>query len=254
MFSKADVITASRKFVCVRIDSYDSEENQKIVRSHLNGAFANTAFCILAPDGEERLTRSGRGPGQAVGDRNFAETLDRIAAKYKSKGKPLEAALPDFPSFKLALNVSAADQRALVLVTGSEDELTRAEKRLRSVAWHPSVAGRLHFDLDATGDWKEPLAQEKEAGAGIYIVKPGAYGLKGDVIKRLSHKASTDEILTAIAKANARFAESTEKKVYSEHVATGRRKGITIEMAMPHGEDRDGDGEIDQRRGRNRRP
>ena len=98
------MIEASRNFVCVRIDSYESEENQKIVRSHLGGRFENTAFCVLAPDGEERLTRSGRGPHQV--SRDFA-AIAEIAGRYRAKGKVEDSRVPDFNSFPLALNVAS---------------------------------------------------------------------------------------------------------------------------------------------------
>ena len=253
MFSAPEFIEASRKFVCIRIDSYASEENQKIVRSYLNGRFANTAFCILSPDGEQRLTRSGRGPEKAMGQGgDLVGSLEKIAARYQSRGDLSEAAMPDYPSFKLALNVSSADQRLLVLLAGSEEELNTTEKRLRSLAWSPDVMGRYHFDSDTTGEWKEPLAQSDAAGAGIYIVKPDAFGLEGEVVAKLPLNVDARSLGAELAKANTEFAKNTEKKVYSQHVSEGRRKGVAIEMAMPFGEDRDADGEID-RRGRNGR-
>ena len=43
--------------------------------------------------------------------------------------------------------------------------------------------------------------------------------------------------------------KSTKKKIYSSHVVEGRRQGKRIEMAVPFGEDRDGDGKIDHRAG-----
>ena len=73
------MIEASREFVCVRIESYESEATKKIVRSHLNGRFENTAFCVLAPDGETRLTRSGRGPRQVFRN-DLVAGLKEIAA------------------------------------------------------------------------------------------------------------------------------------------------------------------------------
>ena len=51
-FGDADFIDASRQFVCVRPDTYENEENQRLVRSMLNGNLENTAFCILSPDGK----------------------------------------------------------------------------------------------------------------------------------------------------------------------------------------------------------
>ncbi|MCH1506484.1 MAG: hypothetical protein L7V86_23105 [Verrucomicrobiales bacterium] len=247
------MIEGSRKFVCVRIESYENEENQKIVRSHLNGSFANTAFCILAPDGEERLTRSGRGPRQVLGDEQaFAKALNDIAARYEPRGNPRDAAMPEFPSFKLALNVSAADQRLLVLLTGTEEQLTNAEKRLRPLAWDPKVQGRFHYDFEPSGAWKQPLSIDGGTGSGIYVIKPDPYGLKGNVFGKLPLDASRKDIKDLLARANRDYASTTEKKNYSDHVAEGRRKGIRIEMGMPFGEDRDGDGEIDSRN-RNRR-
>ncbi|MEM7014061.1 MAG: hypothetical protein AAF585_21590, partial [Verrucomicrobiota bacterium] len=44
-----------------------------------------------------------------------------------------------------------------------------------------------------------------------------------------------------------KFAQTEERKVYSDHVALGRQEGILFESGMPYGEDRDGDGEIDHR-------
>ena len=252
MFSDPEVIEASRKFVCIRIDSYASEENQKIVRSYLNGRFANTAFCILAPDGKERLTRSGRSPQMALGG-DVASSMDEIAARYQTRGDLSEAALPDFPSFKLALNVAAADQRLLVLLAGSETKVVTVEKRLRSLAWDPEMQGRYHYDSDSTGAWKKPLSHSGDDTApGIYIVEPDAFGLEGKIVTKLPMDAPSGAVRDALAKANAEFAKTTEKKDYSAHVSEGRREGISIEMAMPFGEDRDGDGEIDAR-GRNRR-
>ena len=188
----------------------------------------------------------------ASGAEDFAAALDRIASRYRPAGDPAEAAVPDFPEFELALNVSAADQRLLVLLAGDEEQLTTAEKRLRHLVWSPGVQGRFHYDADPTGAWKEPLGQGAEAGAGIYLIRPDAFGLRGSVVANLPLDAPASSIRAALDRENVRFAESTEKKIYSDHVAEGRRKGISIEMAMPFGEDRDADGVIDAR-GRKRR-
>ncbi|MFT4638294.1 MAG: hypothetical protein ACI8T1_001613 [Verrucomicrobiales bacterium] len=253
MFSQPDVIEVSRKFVCVRIDSYESEENQKIVRSHLNGRFENTAFCILAPDGETRLSRSARSPSQVYGEASdFVSELKAILTKHEPKIDDREAPVPDFHSFKLALNIASADQRVLVLLTAPEDQLAAAESRLRRLSWNPKVQGRFHFDLESTGTWKEPLSQKADAGAGIYLINPGEYGLEGTVIERLDLDAGPEQILTSLAKANDTYAKTTKKKIYSDHVQEGRSEGKRIEMAVLFGEDRDGDGEIDRAPGRGR--
>ncbi len=248
MFSDTEVIEASRNFVCVRIESYESKETQNIVRSHLQGRFANTAFCILAPDGKERLTRSGRSPRQVSLD------LDRIleiAQDYQPKGHISESKIPDFNSFKLALNVASADQRVLILIAGNNAEVANTEKRLRSLAWSKNAIGRFQYDLETDAKmWKEALSKRGRHNNGIFLIHPAPYGLKGEVIERLSLDSSSKKIAAAMARANKHFAATTEKKNHSEHVSTGRRTGKKIEMAIEFGEDRDGDGKIDHRRRR----
>lgn len=250
MFSDPDVIKASRKFICVRIDSYESEESQKIVRSHLGGRFENTAFCVIAPDGKERLTRSGRGPQHIYRDFN---DIAAIADRYKSRGDILDSRIPDFNSFALALNVSSADQKILLLIAGDEDEIAAAGKRIRSVVWNKNVMGRFNYDFESDGSsWTDPLSS-KSKGSGFYLIRPGEFGLEGQIVKSLPLNASNSHLLQAMVVANRDYAKSTKKKVYSSHVVEGRRQGKRIEMAMPFGEDRDGDGEIDHRAGSSNR-
>lgn len=246
MFSDPDVIKASRKFICVRIESYESEENQKIVRSHLGGRFENTAFCVIAPDGQKRLTRSGRGPLHI--SQNF-DDIAVIADRYKSRGDMLNSRIPDFNSFALALNVSSADQKILLLIAGNEDEITAAGKRIRSVAWDENVVGRFNYDFESDSDsWVAPISS-KSKRSGFYIVRPGEFGLEGEIVKSLPLNTSKETLLQEMTVANRDYAKRTKKKVYSSHVVEGRKQGKRIEMAMPFGEDRDGDGKIDHRGG-----
>lgn len=246
MFSDPDVIKASRKFICVRIDSYESEENQKIVRSHLGGRFENTAFCVIAPDGKERLTRSGRGPQHI--SRDF-DDIAAIADRYKSRGDILNSHIPDFNSFALALNVSSADQKILLLIAGDEDEIVAAGKRIRSVVWNKNVMGRFNYDFESdSSSWTGPLSS-KSKGSGFHLIRPGEFGLEGQIVMSLSLNASNSNLLKAMVVANRDYAKSTKKKIYSSHVVEGRRQGKRIEMAVPFGEDRDGDGKIDHRAG-----
>ena len=59
------MIAASRKFVCVRLATYESKEEADLLTDIFvgrSGELENTTFVILAPDGKKRLTRAGRGP------------------------------------------------------------------------------------------------------------------------------------------------------------------------------------------------
>ena len=146
MFSDPEVIKSSREFICVRIESYESEANQEIVRSHLGGRFENTAFCILSPDGKKRLTRSARGPKQISED---FSTIADIANSYRSKGKLIDSRVPDFNSFELALNVSSADQKILILVVAAEEKMKAIQSKLGPVAWDQNVIGKFNYDFES---------------------------------------------------------------------------------------------------------
>jgi hypothetical protein len=245
------VIKASRNFICIRIDSYESEKAQKIVRNFLDGRFENTAFCLLAPDGKTKLSRSTRGPNQALGG-NLASSLDQIAAKYKTKGNTAEAPAPDFPNFRLGLNVSSADQRALVLVTGTEKELKATRQILPAICNDPEVIGRLHYDFETdVTTWTAALTGDKSTSQ-IKIIVPDAYGQKGVIVKSLPLDTKPEALKKALLEANESFAKTTEKKTYNTHVQEGRRQGIKWTMPMEFGEDRDGDGKIDHRAGQGR--
>ena len=245
------MIEASRDFVCIRIESYESEENQEVVRSFLNGRFANTAFCVLAPDGKKHLTRSGRSPRQVGLD---IEEIVALAKNYRPKGDVSDSRLPDYNSFKLALNVASADQKVLVLVAGDSTEVANAEKRLRPIAWANDIIGRFEYDLETDiNAWGKPLSKKGSHDNGIFLIKPDEFGLDGEVLARLPLDAPQADIATAMKRANSTYVETTNKKIYSEHVSEGRRSGKSIELAMKFGEDRDGDGTIDRRKGKRRR-
>ena len=77
------VIAASRSFVCVRLATYEDETEAvflKAFTSTKSGELENSVFGILAPDGQQKLIRSGRGPKQAfAGPAEMAEAMKKIA-------------------------------------------------------------------------------------------------------------------------------------------------------------------------------
>ncbi|MDF1752303.1 MAG: hypothetical protein P1U89_06000 [Verrucomicrobiales bacterium] len=254
MFSTKDFVNASRNYVCVRLESYESEEHQQLVRSFLNGRFENTAFCLLDPDAETRLTRSSRNPNHVLGGANdsvIAE-MNRIAAGYRKKGQDTEMVLQDFHSFRQALNVASGDQRLLLLVSGTASDIEKVKGTLRPVFAAPEVMGRFHLDFaDETVDaqWTE-LVSNSSRGPGLSVIQADSFGQEGSVVAKLPLNASSTEIHQTLLAANRKFAESEARKIYGEHVKEGRQNGVFFENKMPYGEDRDGDGEIDHRGGK----
>ena len=175
-----------------------------------------------------------------------------IADDFEVKGEETKAAVPDFPSFRLGLNVASADQRVIMLVTGSDEEVAKARKSLPAVSNDSEIIGRFHYDFETdTKTWTKILTGDKSTSA-IKIIIPDTYGQKGKIVASLPLDSEASKIKSALLKANKIFAETTKKKNYQQHVQQGRRQGVTWTMPMEFGEDRDGDGKIDHRGGRRR--
>src|SRR5947209_110531 len=87
--SRSEVIAASRAFVCVRLMTYENQEEADFLKSFLvtrSGELENTVFAILAPDGQQRLVRGSRTAKQTFRDaEQMAETMNRLARTYPAK-------------------------------------------------------------------------------------------------------------------------------------------------------------------------
>ena len=61
-----EVIEASRNFVCIRCATYEDAEEAEFLRWVFTrrDSLENTVFCMLSPDGKEKLIRADRGPMQ----------------------------------------------------------------------------------------------------------------------------------------------------------------------------------------------
>ncbi len=236
----------------MRIDSYETKEHQEYVRTFLDGRFENSAFCLLAPNGQDWLTRAGRGPEMVLGHRSSVIQMKTVAAKYPDKKDGSQALVQDFHSVRQALNVASADQRVLVVVSGPDDQTRQLKTSLQSVTNDERIVGRFHFDFDETTDWYKQIKGLK-AEPSIVVIRPGEFGMDGTVMSQLPLDTNSSEIVSTLLTANSEFAKTTKKKVYSSHVSKGTRLGVYFESVVPYGEDRDGDGKIDHRGGPPRR-
>lgn len=259
MFTQKNFIAASRKFVCVRLESYENKETQKLMRSLLHGSFANTAFAIFAPNGKTQLSRGGRSPKQVLsqGGRPSKDspidsgaiiaTMNQIAAKYPLTA-PLDApVIQDFDSFAQALRTASADQRLLISVNESGWGSSKLKSALSPLFGHASTIGRYHWDFLSSRTDKNWASAIKGASTqpAITVIRPGKYGLDGSVLATIPLGTSLQEVAHTITKANATFAKVEQRKVYSAHIQDGRRDRVNFSNNIPYGEDRDGDGKID---------
>ncbi len=233
-----------------------------MVRSFLDGRFENTAFCLLAPDGETRLSGTGRspsqglrqgrgarGPGRGRGENGVVEAMEQVAKKFRPRGSKEGAVLQDFHSFRQGLNVASGDQRLLIFVVAAEDDRKRLRTDLRGLMSDKEIIGKFHADFaeeKPDSDWRDTVKGER-GKTGIFVIRADAFGQTGNVVDQLPVDVTAEELKKALLEANTSFAKTEKRKVYSEHVAAGRRARVYFENGVPYGEDRDGDGEIDHR-------
>lgn len=259
MFSDEKFIKASRDFVCVRLETYESKEHEELIRKLYDGRFTNTIFCVLAPDGTTKLTRTHRSPEMAMGGRRGAdgdrsarviEGMKEISEKYTRKGTEEPAVLQDFNSFGQALRTASGDQRLLVLVASSDETaMKETRSKLAPVFSNDEVIGRYHLDFESAGEdtkWAEQLSNQATE-SGMFFIKPSKFGQSGEVLKKLPLASDAEAILATLAAANETYAKTEERKVYSDHIVAGRSSEIYFQNVIPYGEDRDGDGEIDHK-------
>ena len=259
MFASEEFIEFSRKLVCVRVETYENKATELIVRDLLGGRFANTAFVIYAPDGETKLSRSNRSPQRVLAgrgrrqsesdgeDQRVIQELEQILAEYEPKGDKAETTLQDFDEFRQSLNVASSDQRLLVVISGKESQIESVSENIKQVMVDEEIIGRFHLDqvdVAAEKEWAKSISDIGDT-TGIFIIQAGEFGMDGKALSHLSLDATSEELKQAMLEANKTFADTEERKSYSDHVRKGRRQGIYFENEIPYGEDRDGDGQDD---------
>lgn len=261
MFAKKEFVELSRDFVCVRLETYESEAHQAHVRELLGGKMVNTAFVLLAPDGKTALSRAGRSPSKSVTDRRWKKkgsdidvvltALKEVASGFPAQGDDMEALVPDFASFGQALNVSSAEQRLLVFTVALQAQREGARESLRAVVNDSEIRGRFHYDTAQNSDanWAEVI-ENAPAKTGHFIIHPGQFGLKGAVVAHLPLGAGPKELKETMLEAKRIHQEKEQPKHYREHLAEAREHGISFSNNINVGVDKDGDGEVDRVRGR----
>lgn len=224
----------------------------------MGGAFNNSSFTVFSPDGETQISGSGRQPAQGLLGRKKG-TLDEvvgrmneIASHFPSSVDSRQAVLPDFHTFRQALNIASSDQRLLILVVAPSGKMDSIRSSLRPTMTAPDIVGRFHLDFRNDGTdqaWFEAVEGAEDV-PGYYVIRPDTFGQTGKVAAQLPLSASSVEIKNAILGANKKYASQEIRKSYANHVEAGRENEIFFEQPIPFGEDRDGDGLIDNPKAR----
>jgi hypothetical protein len=240
--SQPEVVAASRSFVCIRLATYESEEEARVLKSFFTGGsgqLENTTFALLDPEGKRPLVATGRGPNFAFHGttaepaKEMAQTMQKIAAYYKvtSKSPAPEAPLPLNGSLRLALNVAACDNLPLVVIHAPDAAgCERLKKTLAPLSWSNAFIGRAVYAV------QENPAESKSAGittqsAGLTVVAPDAYGQEGKILAEIPPGDGAETLKTALAAALEKFVP--QAKDARTHIAEGHQRGIYWKTLLP---------------------
>jgi hypothetical protein len=234
--SQPEVIAASRRFVCVRLTTYEDKEESDFLKSfHVtrSGELENTVFALLAPDGNQRLVRASRSARQTFGDAGrMAEAMNRIAGTYPGR-EPAPGTLPELPrvrNLRLAIDVAACDHQPLVVFFAPDATARRAlEDRLARLAWAQEFLGRFVFVAAAAEELS--LIPGARLEAGVFVVQPDQFGLRGSVLRQIGADVGPDELAKGLREGAALF--RPEVTSFGEHVQAGHELGIFWETLLP---------------------
>ena len=232
--SQPEVIAAAKKFVCIRLTSYEDETEKKFVSKIVNGEPANTAFAMLTPEGERALR--GRGPGRGPRDlykdaADMAKGMDELAEKYPAKKAEGAPALPVTLNAKVGLAVAAGDLQPLVVVLAdSAKRREELEAEVAALAWGKAFAGRLTY-ATASSVKDIPKLEKLTIKEGVLLLEPDIFGAGGKVVKEVPGDEVAKQLADAMRetlKAHVRT-EKTRRQL-SE---LGLKEGIFYETGIP---------------------
>jgi hypothetical protein len=184
--SQPEVIAASRNWVCIRLATYESASEARLLESIFvgrSGRLENTVFALLAPDGSTLLTRPGRSPQAVFADAAaMASGLSWLARGYHGRAAP-PSELPRMSDYRLALDVAACDGLPLIVVTSAE-----AERALAAAAWSAQNLGRAVYVRDSFG-----------GKSGTFLVVPDQFGLQAAKVQELPANLTAQELSQRLA-------------------------------------------------------
>ncbi len=231
----ASVIEASRDFVCIRLATYEDAEEAEFLKQVFTGSsgeLENTVFCLLSPDGKEKLSRAGRGPQMAFGrPQQLASAMKRIAEGYEPNASTAAPALPQMKNVRLALNVAECDALPLVVCLAENDQqLQSLQTNLAPLAFSTDLAGR--FAYASSQDPAElRMISGKKPHHGYLIVTPGEFGIDGQLQQSIAADAAAGELESALRS----FADQYQRppRDHHQHVRTGQQQGVDWKTEIP---------------------
>jgi hypothetical protein len=233
--SQPEVIAASRRFVCVRLMTYENAEEGRFLKSLVrtgSGELENSVFAILAADGQTPLARPARSPRQTFGTaERMAAGMTRIADEVPGRPVSESPALPTVTNVRLAVDVAACDNLPLVVVFAPDVVARRElEDRIRPLAWGKRFLGRFTYVSAGSAEELASVTGAKPE-AGVLVVQSERFGRSSKVLKQVSASATPDELAWCLTDSLARF--QGEAKSFGTHVRDGHQTGVFWETKIP---------------------
>ncbi len=229
--SDAAVVKASRKFICVRIATYENEDEFAFISKAFRfrtSAKKNSIFAILDSAAKTHLVKSGRSPGFTFEDGSaMARRMNEIIEEMPRKKamSPSRLGLPYLESVRVALNVSSCDsQRTVVVYAPNARDRKQLEKMLTPLAWSDELVGNLlYVAADDEKDLSTIVGVDTKA-PGLIVVEPNTYGTAAKQVAFIALGTTSIDAKKALITA----AEGNEmgSKDSRAHVRKGRAEGL----------------------------
>ncbi len=232
--SHAGVVAESRKFVCVRLQTYENSAERSLLKTIFVGRSSdleNTTFSIMNPDGTRNLVQAGRSPKRTFSDgAAMAERMRLIAERFEAEAPRSIPALPYLEDLRLALNVAACDNLPLVVtLRDSAEEHKRIETTLLPLAWSEPLQGRFLY-VSAKKDELKGKTDGLLPGSRIVVLDPETFGRTGKILSQLPASADASKLREELHRAGKLHVPDVKDRY--EHVRNGGRQGIRWEAEL----------------------
>lgn len=238
--SSDQLIQATRNFVCIRTATYEDKQEAAFLKwafvESTAGQLRNFGYCLLSPDGKTKLRRSTRGPNFLYANSAaMAADLRLISARYKgtTTAGTANRSVPQMKSVRLGINVASCDGLPSVVVFGTDQaEVDSLNQKLSAVIWDEQLAGKFIY-ASTTNPVDLKIISGAVFQSGILIIKPDAFGIKGQLIKTISPEVTDTQLRQSLLNAANTFTRIS--KTHGLHVRNGRQTGTIwkTEVAVP---------------------
>lgn len=230
--SDANVVEASRNFVCLRLATYEDSAEAKFLTKIYGRTLSNTVFTVLTPDATQTLLRPDRGPRfrRASQLADWMNTL--VTSDYAGADRQLwkDQRVPAIKSVDLALNVASCDRLPLIMTVGRDAAaVEESQAKLLPLAWSDDFAGQFLFANATLEDDLRAVAGLDEGNLpGFYVVQPDDYGLSGKVLHRFANVEQATDKLRSIVDSYRVAAKN-----HGQHVRMGVQMGFRWQTETP---------------------